>query len=43
VSQQVNNTYNASIINTIGLTLQFVVSSLNNILTCNYLTITKIF
>lgn len=43
VSQQVNNTYNASIINTIGLTLQFVVSSLNNILSCNYLTITKIF
>jgi hypothetical protein len=43
VSQQVNNSYNATIINTIGLTLQFVVSSINNTLTCNYLTLNKTF
>lgn len=42
-SQQVNNSYNASIINTLGLTLQFAVANINNTLTCNYLTITKIF
>ena len=42
-NQQVNNTFNPTVINTLGFTMQWNNANVNNTLTCNYFTLTKLF
>ena len=42
-NQQVNNTFNPTVINTLGFTMQWNTANVNNTLTCNYFTLTKLF
>jgi len=42
-NQQVNNTFNPTVINTLGFTMQWNTANINNTLTCNYFTLTKLF
>jgi hypothetical protein len=42
-NQQVNNTFNPLVSNTLGFTMQWNTANVNNTLTCNYFTLTKLF
>jgi hypothetical protein len=42
-NQQVNNTFNPLVSNTLNFTMQWAVANINNTLTCNYFTLTKLF
>ena len=42
-SQQVNNTFNPLVSNTLDFTVQWGAASVNNTITCNYFTLTKIY
>ena len=42
-NQQVNNTFNPLVSNTLGFTMQWNTANINNTLTCNYFTLTKLF
>jgi len=42
-NQQVNNAFNPLVSNTLDFTMQWVVANINNTLTCNYFTLTKLF
>jgi hypothetical protein len=42
-SQQVNNTFNPLVSNTLDFTVQWAVASVNNTITCNYFTLTKLY
>jgi hypothetical protein len=42
-NQQVNNTFNPLVSNTLNFTMQWNTANINNTLTCNYFTLTKLF
>lgn len=42
-SQQVNNTFNPLVSNTLNFTIQWATANINNTITCNFFTLTKIF